>query len=376
MLRPGVRIPLALAVAALLAGAGCSGDDASTDGSAVTEPADTLAPPATVATPALPVGTDTPGTEVASDEPQIADVPVAVAVLLRSFGDGWSSIEFVRGGDAEWADLVDVGIDRSAASGIATAVVDGVTVTVIAAGELGGVDSDLIDAALIDAGARAIDAAGTVVYSPPSSRRTALGAALADYAVVGTANGILVLGTGDAGVADDLIAERVSRPVAAWEEAALLSATVLTPLYGADRFVATMGAVTAADAYHSAHPGATAARADAWLEASAAASVPASPLGSAAGVFGIDPATASGLAVALHATPDNATAAAGWTADLWDATLSYDESTTWADLFGAATTATDGTVLTLAVDVAGDQWLAAPLPLAWAATGGPDSPAD
>lgn len=358
---------LALALVLGLVLGACTSDDAPTGGTAAVESDDTIAPPATVATPALPVGTDTPGTEVAVDEPEAADVPVALAVVLRSFGDGWSTLQFVRGGDGEWPELVEVGVDRTAASGVATAVVAGSTITVVA----GGVDAAAALAALADAGAATIDVAGTLVYEAPSSRRTPMGAALSGFDVVGVINGLVVVGSGDRNTTAALVA----RTVAAWEESALLSATALAPLYGADRLVATMGALEPADAYRIAHPGASATRVEAWESAAAVIRPPASPLVSAAGAFGLDPATATGRAVALHASLDDATAAASWIEGLWPSGASYDDPATWADALGAATVTTDGTLVLVDVTPPGETWLAAPLPTAWSAAG-TVSPAD
>ncbi len=369
MLRGARFLRSGAVVAALALGSGCSSDDGATDASGVTAPGDTLAPPATLDTPALPVGTDTPGTEVAADEQDVAEIPVALAVALRSYGDGWTSLAFTRGGDAEWPDLVEVGIDRTHATGIATTVVDGVTVTVIS----DVADSDVATTALVDAGATPIDVGGTTVYLPPASRRTPLGAALSGFDVVGTAYGLFVGASGDADADADAVAALASRPLAAWEESAVLSATALAPLFGADRIVASTGGLEPTDAYRVAHPGASASATEAWADEAATLRPPASPRLSAAGQFGIDPATALGRAVTLYQSPEDATAAAAWLDDIWSSAASYDGTTTWEDTFGNASVSTDGTVLTLEVHPSGDGWLAAPLPLAWSAADAADA---
>lgn len=377
--RTATAFVLVPALVLVLVVGGCSGDDDGVDdGTAVTEAEDTLAPPATVDTPALPVGTDTPGTEVAADDVGVTEIPVALAVALRSYGDEWTSLSFVRGGDDEWPDLVADGVDRAAASGSAAIAVDGVVVTVFAA----AADSDIVTAALVEDGATAIEVGGTTLYEPPASRRTPLGSALAGLDVVGSAHGLLVVAAGDDDTTIEQIAALASRPLAAWEASAVLSATVLGPLFGSDRIVAAAGALDPLDAYRVAHPGASAATARAWVDDAALLPPPASPIMTAAGSSGADPASADGRAVALYRTPEDATAAAEWIVELWASAASYDGTTTWADAFGEPDVSTDGTVLTIDVAAPGEAWLAAPLPLAWSApaaadaTGGTVSPAD
>ena len=351
--------------------AGCT-DGGDTESTAVTEPEETIAPPATLDTPALPVGTDTPGTEVADDEQEVADIPVALAVALRSYGDEWTSLGFVRGGDTEWPDLAPLGVDRSAASGSATVAVGGAIVTIFAE----TADSDAAVAALVDSGAVPIEVGGITVYQRPASRRDPIGAALSSYDVVGSAHGLFVVAAGATGTTTEQVAELASRPLAAWEASAVLSATALEPLFGAARLDATTGGLDPADAYRVAHPGASRTAVEAWAADAAAVRPPASPVISAAGVLGPDTATSAGRAVALYRSPEDATAAAEWIRELWSSGASYDGTATWADTFGAATVTTDGTVLTLDVKVPGEGWLTAPLPLAWAAAGEVDATRD